>query len=63
MVKNMPAIVGDAGDMSLIPGLGRSHGGGNGNPCQYSWWGNLINRGAWLATAHGVTKSQIGLSD
>jgi len=63
MVKNLPANVGDAGDMSLIPGLGRSHGGGNGNPRQYSWWGNLINRGAWLATVHGITKSQIGLSD
>ena len=55
MVKNLPASAGDAGDMSLIPGLGRSPGGGNGNPCQYSWWGNLMNREAWWATVHGVT--------
>ena len=55
MVKNLPASAGDAGDMSLIPGLGRSPGGGNGNPFQYSWWGNLINIEAWCATVHGVT--------
>ena len=53
--KNPLAYAGDEGDMSLIPGLGRSPGGGNGNPCQYSWWGNLMNREAWWATVHGVT--------
>ena len=38
MVKNLPAIAGDAGDPSSTPGLGRSPGGGNGNPLQYSSW-------------------------
>ena len=37
VVKNMPANEGDARDVGLIPGLGRSPGGGNGNPCQYSY--------------------------
>ena len=45
-----------AGDMGLIPGLGRSHGEGNGNPFQYSCLGNPMDRRAWQATAHGVTK-------
>ena len=45
-----------AGDMGLIPGLGRSHGEGNGNPFQYSCLGNPMDRGAWQATVHGVTK-------
>ena len=51
---------GDAGDVGLIPKLGRSPGGGNGNPLQYSCLGNLMDRGAhpWWATVHGVTKSQ-----
>ena len=40
VVKNMPANAGDVRDMGLIPGLGRSHGGGNGNPLQYSCLGN-----------------------
>ena len=51
--------VGAAGDMSLIPGSGKSLGGGHGNPLQYSCLKNLIVRGAWWATVHGVTKSQI----
>ena len=45
-----------AGDMGLIPGLGRSHGEGNGNPFQDSCLGNPMDRGAWQATVHGVTK-------
>ena len=53
MVKNLPANAGDAGS---IPGSGRSHGEGNGNPLQYSCLENPINRGAWWATVHGVTK-------
>ena len=53
----------DAGDLGSIPGLGRSPGRENGNPLQYSCLGNPINRGAWWATVHGVTKSQIQLSD
>ena len=57
MVKNQPAKAADAGDESLIPGLGRS-GGGNGNPHQYSCLGNSMDRGTWQATVHGVTESQ-----
>ena len=58
MVKTLPASVGDAG---LIPGSGRSPGGGNGNPIQYFSWDNPTDRGAWRATVHGVTKSQTQL--
>ena len=42
--------------MGATPGLGRSLGGGNGNPLQYSYLGNSMDRGAWQATVHGVTK-------
>ena len=55
MVKNPSA---NAGDMSLIPGLGRSPGEGNGNPLQYSCLENPMDRGAWWSTVHGVGKSQ-----
>ena len=48
--------------MGSIPGLGRSAGVGNGNPPQYSCLGNSMDRGAWRATVHGVTKSQTRLS-
>ena len=54
VVKNLPASAGDAG---LILGSGRSPGEGNGNPLQYSCLGNLMDRGAWWATVHEVTKS------
>ena len=54
MVKNPSA---NAGDMSLIPGLGRSPGEGNGNPLQYSCLENPMDRGAWWSTVHGVAKS------
>ena len=58
VVKDLPANnAGDAGDLGLIPGLGRSPAGGNGNPLQYSCLGNPMDRGAWWATAHKVTKS------
>ena len=53
MVKHLPTNAGDAG---LIPGLGRSTGEGNGNPHQYSCLGNAMDRGAWQATVHGVTR-------
>ena len=53
VVKNPPA---NAGDVCYIPGLGRSPGGGNGNPFQYSCLENPMDRGAWPATVHGVTK-------
>ena len=46
-----------AGDPTLIPGLGRSPGEGNGNPLQYSCLENSMNRGAWWAIVHGVEKS------
>ena len=59
VVKNPPANVGDKRDAGSIPGSGRSPGGGTGNPLQYSCLGNSLNREAWWATVHGVTKSQI----
>ena len=57
-VKNPPA---NAGDVGLIPGSGRSPGEGNGNPLQYSCLENPMDRGAWWATVHGVTKNETGL--
>ena len=62
VVKNPLANAGDAGDEGLIPGLGRSPGGGNGNPLQYSCLENPMDRGAWQATVHGVAESRT-LSD
>ena len=62
MVKNLPANVGDARDSGSIPGSGRSPGGGNGNPLQCSCLENSMERGAWQATAHRVTKSRTQLS-
>ena len=56
MVKNPSASSGDTGDVGLIPGLGRSPGGGNGKPLQYSCLKNSMDRGAWWATVHGVTE-------
>ena len=53
----------NAGDLGLIPGLGRSPGEGHGNPLQYSSLENPMDRGAWQNTVHGVTKSQTQLSD
>ena len=50
MVKNLPANAGDAGDVALIPGLGRSPGEGNGNPLQYPCLENPTDREAWWAT-------------
>ena len=57
VVKNPPVNAGDARGMGSIPGLGRSLGGGNGNPLQYSCLENSMDRGAWQATVYGVTKS------
>ena len=57
MVKNPSASVEDAGDRGLIPGSGRSPGGGNGNLLQYSCLENPMDRGAWQATVYGVAKS------
>ena len=47
--------------MGSVPGLGKSPGGGHGNPLQYSCLENPMERGPWLAIAHGVTKSQTQL--
>ena len=52
-----------AGDPGLIPGLGRSPGEGNGNPLQYSCLANSMDRGAWWAAVHRVTRNWIHLSD
>ena len=56
MVKNLPANAGDTRDMGSIPELGRSPGGGNGNPLQYSCMENSMDRGAWWAKIHGVAE-------
>ena len=53
----------NAGDLGLIPGLGRSPGGGHGKPFQYSCLENFMARGSWQAAAHGVAKSQTRLRD
>ena len=63
VVKSPPANTGDTRDPGSIPGSGRSHGGGNGNPLQYSHLGNPMDRGAWWATIHGATKRETGLRD
>ena len=53
----------DRGDTGLIPRSGRSPGEGNGNPLQYTCLENPMDRGAWLATVHGVAESRTQLSD
>ena len=53
-VKNLPA---NTEDMGLIPRSGRSSGERNGNPLQYSFLGNSMDRRAWWAMVHGVEKS------
>ena len=57
-VKNPLANAGDTRDMGSIPGSGRSPEKGNGNPLQYSCLENFMDRRAWWAIVHGVTKSQ-----
>ena len=64
MVKNPPANAGGTGDAGLIPGLGRSPGGGNSrNPVQYSCLENSMDRGAWQAVVCGVAESWIQLNN
>ena len=63
VAKNLPASVGDEGDLGSIPGWGRSPGGENGNPPQYSRLGNPMDRGAWWIIVHEIAKSQTWLSD
>ena len=56
VVKNLLANAGDIRDLSLIPGLRRSPGEGHGNPLQYSWLDNPMDRAAWPATVLGVAR-------
>ena len=57
MGKESAYIAGDAGNVDLIPGSGRSSGGGHGNPLQYSCLENPMDRGAWRAAFHGSAQS------
>ena len=61
VVKNLPVNAGDIRDMHSVPGLGRSPGVWTGNPLQYSCLENPMDRGAWWAIGHRVTKSQTQL--
>ena len=63
MVKNPSANAGDAEDAGSVSGLGRSLGGGNGNPLQYSCLGNPVDKGAWWATVYRVIESWTQLTD
>ena len=56
LVKNQPANAEDMRDKGSIPGLGRSPGGGHGNPLQYSCLEKLMDREAWQAIVHGGHK-------
>ena len=58
MGKEPSYNAGDAGDTGSVPGSGRSPGGGHRNPLQYSCLVSSMDRGAWWATVHGVTKNQ-----
>ena len=60
-VKEGPANAGDVRDTGSIPGSGRSPGGGHGNPLQYSYLENPMDRGAWQAIVNGVAKSRTQL--
>ena len=62
MVKNLPASAKGTGAMGLISGLGKSTRGGNGNPLQYSYLENPMDRGACWASVHSVTKSRTQLN-
>ena len=55
-VKNPPAIADDERDMGSIPGLGKSPGGGHGNPLQYSCLENPMDGGAWWGTVHRLQR-------
>ena len=57
MAQTLKNLSRNARDLGLIPGSGRSPGGGRGNPLQYSSLENPIDRGAWWATVHRVAKS------
>ena len=59
VVKNLPAKAGDKRDVGSVPGSGRSPGEGHGNPLQYSCLENSMDGGAWWATVHGFTESDM----
>ena len=61
MVRDPPTNAGDIRHVGLIPGLGKSPGGGHGNPLQYSCLEKPMDRGTWWATVHGVPQSQTPL--
>ena len=61
VIKNPPTSAGDIRNLGLIPGLGRSPGGGHDNPLQYSCLENPTDRGPWQAMVHRVAKSQTQL--
>ena len=63
VVKRPHANEGHIRDLDLIPGSGRSSGGGHGNPLQCSCLENPMDRGAWQVTVHRVAKSQTQLSN
>ena len=62
-VKNLPANAGDSEDIGLIPGSRRSPRVENGNPLQYSYLENFMDREVWQATVHGATEGLTRLSD
>ena len=61
VVKNPPVNAGDLRDTNSIPGPGKSSGEGNDNPLPYSCLENPMDKRAWWATVHGVTKSRTRL--
>ena len=63
VVKYPPASAGDARDMGSIPWMGKTPGGGDGNSLQYSCLETPMDRGAWQATVHSITKSRTQLKD
>ena len=58
VVKDLPASAGDAADVDLVPGSGKSPGGGRGNPLQHYCLENPMDRGTWWAIVHEATKNQ-----
>ena len=63
VVENLLATAGDVRDAGSVPEVGRSPGERHGNPLQYSYLENPMDRRAWQATVHGITKNQTQLND